>query len=244
MINGKRRSISEWWDTQERRTGHGAANAGSDVAAETVAGRVFATYRASPGSLGAGRSGPLSPPNYIKSLLAARDLNAIRFDMVLQPPPRTLLYLLLRHSMLLEYAAAGSRLLIRRGLLQPAQRREPELVDIPLGIADGVAPADDQNQCAGGGRADGAWQIPARLHAHGRTRRESRTRPQTAERIPRQPGAPENARVRTGSKSCWPARLISARTGWMRGSPRLRRSDWPRCARRIRPACCSAATAG
>ena len=35
--------------------------------------------------------------------------------------------------MLLEYAAATSRLLINRGLLQPAQRREPELVDLPLG---------------------------------------------------------------------------------------------------------------
>ena len=35
--------------------------------------------------------------------------------------------------MLLEYTAAASRLLINRGLLQPAQRREPELVDLPLG---------------------------------------------------------------------------------------------------------------
>ncbi|HMJ62745.1 MAG TPA: hypothetical protein VK493_13325, partial [Bryobacteraceae bacterium] len=66
-------------------------------------------------------------------LLAARDLDAIRHETAQQPPPRTLLYLLLRHSMLLEYAAAGSRLLINRGLLQPALRREPELVDLPLG---------------------------------------------------------------------------------------------------------------
>ena len=35
--------------------------------------------------------------------------------------------------MLLEYAAAASRLLINRGLLQSALRREPELVDLPLG---------------------------------------------------------------------------------------------------------------
>ena len=35
--------------------------------------------------------------------------------------------------MLLEYAAGASRLLINRGLLQAGQRREPELVDLPLG---------------------------------------------------------------------------------------------------------------
>jgi hypothetical protein len=76
---------------------------------------------------------PVLTPNYIEALLAARDLDTIRHETILQPSPRTLLYLLLRHSMLLEYAAAASRLLIRRGLLQPALRREPELVDLPLG---------------------------------------------------------------------------------------------------------------
>src|SRR5262245_39472684 len=68
-------------------------------------------------------------PNYIESLLAARDLKAIWEEAILQPAPRTLLYLLLRHSMLLEYAAAASLLLN----LQPAQRREPELVNLPKG---------------------------------------------------------------------------------------------------------------
>ena len=72
-------------------------------------------------------------PNYIESILAARDLDAIRHETVQQPPPRTLLYLLLRHSLLLEYAAAASRLLIDRGLSQPAVRREPEMVDLPVG---------------------------------------------------------------------------------------------------------------
>ncbi|MFN8473511.1 MAG: hypothetical protein U0822_15075 [Anaerolineae bacterium] len=72
-------------------------------------------------------------PNYIQALLAASTLDAIRRETILQPPPRALLYLLLRHSMLLEYAAAASRLLVKRGLLQPAQRREAELVDLPLG---------------------------------------------------------------------------------------------------------------
>lgn len=80
-------------------------------------------------------------PNYIDVLLAARTLDAIRSEMFQPsdpqelplPPPRTLLYLLLRHSMLLEYAAAASRLLINRGLLQPALRREAELVNLAEG---------------------------------------------------------------------------------------------------------------
>lgn len=73
---------------------------------------------------------PLSP-NYIESLLAVRDLEAIRFETLQPRPPRTLLYQLLRHSMLQEYSAAASRVLIKRGLMQPGQRREPELVNMP-----------------------------------------------------------------------------------------------------------------
>ena len=75
-------------------------------------------------------------PNYIESLLAARDLiTDVRNEKIQQLPTKTLLYLLLRHSMLLEYAAAGSHLLLKRGLLTPAQRREPELVDLVAGQA-------------------------------------------------------------------------------------------------------------
>jgi hypothetical protein len=72
-------------------------------------------------------------PNYIDALLAAQDLDVVRHETGLQPPPHTLLYLLLRHSMLLEYAAAAARLLIDRGLLDSALRREPELVHLPAG---------------------------------------------------------------------------------------------------------------
>ena len=44
--------------------------------------------------------GPALAPDYIAALLAARSLDAIRNEIMLQPPPRALLYLLLRHSML------------------------------------------------------------------------------------------------------------------------------------------------
>lgn len=75
-------------------------------------------------------------PNYIEMLLAARTLEEIHSEKLplvgtleWPPPSRTLLYVLLRHSMLLEYTNAASRLLINRGSLQPTLRREPELVD-------------------------------------------------------------------------------------------------------------------
>ena len=82
-----------------------------------------------------GHNVPLSP-NYIESLLAARDLiRDVRDEKGQNVPPYSLLYLLLRHSMLLEYATAASRLLMNRELLQPEQRREPELVNFPTGPA-------------------------------------------------------------------------------------------------------------
>src|SRR6185295_12374741 len=71
----------------------------------------------------------LLSPNYIDSLLASRKLEDIRGDKVLQPAPNSLLYLLLRHSMLLEYGAAGARQLA----LSPELRREAELVNLKTG---------------------------------------------------------------------------------------------------------------
>jgi hypothetical protein len=100
-----------------------------------LAKAVFSTpVAALKGPLVQGDPGSSLTPNYIETLLAARNLDTIRFNGVpAAAPPHTLLYLLLRHSMLLEYTAAAERLLINRGLLQAADRREPELVDLPLG---------------------------------------------------------------------------------------------------------------
>src|SRR5207249_4191787 len=85
------------------------------------------------GALVQADSTPALHPNYIASLLAARDLNAIRDEQIPLPSPKTLLYLLLRHSMLLEYANGAARVLIKRGLLTPELRREAEFVDLPPG---------------------------------------------------------------------------------------------------------------
>jgi hypothetical protein len=85
------------------------------------------------GVLVQGDQGLTLMPNYIESLLVARDIELIRNEPIQQSSQHTLLYMLLRHSMLLEYSDAASRLLIRRGLLQPELRREPELVDLQAG---------------------------------------------------------------------------------------------------------------
>lgn len=74
-------------------------------------------------------------PNYIDSLLAIRDFvkktwfTGEKFE---QPAPHTLLHLLLRHSMLLEYHAAALRLLAKKTPLRP-DRREPELLNLQEG---------------------------------------------------------------------------------------------------------------
>jgi hypothetical protein len=128
----KRRSLAQWWTTQ-----HTLAAAALQSLGVTTQPRLSKAVYAPPvvelrGALvQLDRTASLAP-NYIASLLAVRDLNEVRDETALQPPPRALLYLLLRHSMLLEYAAAASRLLTDRGLTL-AQRREPELVDFPLG---------------------------------------------------------------------------------------------------------------
>ena len=125
----KKNAVSQWWATQEQLPTtvlQALRVAWRPRLSRGVFSPPVATLR---GALVQADHNSSLSPNYIESLLAARDLNAIRHETVQQPPPRALLYLLLRHSMLLEYAAAASRML----KLQPAMRREPELVDLPLG---------------------------------------------------------------------------------------------------------------
>jgi hypothetical protein len=132
-IEAKRRDISAWWEEQERQTGIVLQTLGltwRPRLAHAVFGQPVASVS---GALVQAEPGTSLSPNYIESLLGASDIEAIQKESPSQPAPRTLLYLLLRHSMLLEYEAAASRLLISRGLLQAAQRREPELVNLQLG---------------------------------------------------------------------------------------------------------------
>ena len=141
LNKAKQGSISTWWANQERLTAAVLQTLGITWRPR-LAHAVFSPPVAPlSGSLVQSDPGSILTPNFIESMLAALNIELIHFE-VLQPPtppepppppPRTLLYLLLRHSMLLEYTTAASRLLINRGLLQPALRREPELVDFPLG---------------------------------------------------------------------------------------------------------------
>ena len=134
LIAAKRASMPAWWAVQERITAAVLQTLGIGWKPRLARG-VFAPPAAPlRGARVQTKPSPTLSPNYIQALLSVRDLDAIRHETIQPAPSPTLLYLLLRHSMLLEYTAAGSRLLINRGLLQPAQRREPELVDFPLGV--------------------------------------------------------------------------------------------------------------
>lgn len=135
LVNNKRSSITEWWNAQERLATKVLPALGITWRPRVARGVFAPPVVTLSGALVQADQNLSLSPNYIEALLAARDLNKVRFhgQTLEQPPPHTLLHLLLRHSMLLEYAAAGSRLLINRELLQPALRREPELVDLPMG---------------------------------------------------------------------------------------------------------------
>ena len=153
LIAAKRASTSAWWVTQEQRTAALLQTLGVTWRPRLAHARVFTARRDAHRSVGASRAtgSSLIAELHRNAAGRARPRRDSSRQRLQQPPPRALLYLLLRHSMLLEYAAAASRLLINRGLLQPALRREPELVDLPLGTADanGLAADGDEDHRAG-----------------------------------------------------------------------------------------------
>lgn len=129
-----------WWSVQEQRTAALLQTLGITWKPRLARG-VYTSYSANLSSLlvQTGHDQYLSP-NYIQALLAAQDLDTIRFQNFQPPltpnsePPRSLLYLLLRHSMLLEYAAAAFELLEKPIQVDQIDRNEPELIDVSFGI--------------------------------------------------------------------------------------------------------------
>lgn len=136
FVQGTRDSVSAWWATQERLT-TAVLQALRVSWKPRLSQRVFAPPVATlRGPLVQSGPGLSLSPNYIDRLLTARNLEAeIKFrDLSIeQPQPHTLLHLLLRHSMLLEYGTAATQLLLKRQPSTSDLRREPELVDLPLG---------------------------------------------------------------------------------------------------------------
>lgn len=132
-MSGKRSSLPEWWAAQERLTSSLLPELGLTWKPR-MARAAFATPVATlNGALVQADGGLSLSPNYIESLLAARDLSKQAWfsgETLEQPSPHTLLHLLLRHSMLLEYANAASRLIVDRNPSSVALRREPELLSM------------------------------------------------------------------------------------------------------------------
>ena len=136
-INAKRDAVPEWWAAQERLTATVLGHLGitwKPRMARSVFSSATATLN---GTLVQADGNQSLSPNYIESLLAMRDRqgSVAQGDTFEQPAPHTLLHLLLRHSMLLEYASAASHLLIKRNLSAPALQREQELLGMQAGPA-------------------------------------------------------------------------------------------------------------
>jgi hypothetical protein len=128
-INAKQAATPAWWAKQKQLADALLHTLGVTWSPRLARGVFAPPVQALKGALAHVGQSSSPAPNYIQTMLAARDLNAIKESA----PPPALIYLLLRHSMLLEYAAAAARLLINRSALTPAQRREAELVDMPSG---------------------------------------------------------------------------------------------------------------
>lgn len=132
-INAKRGAVPAWWAAQERLTATVLGELGMTWKPR-MARSVFSTATATlHGTLVQADGNQSLSPNYIESLLALRDLAKeawFQGETFEQPAPHTLLHLLLRHSMLLEYSSAASHLLIKQNLLTPALQREPELLSM------------------------------------------------------------------------------------------------------------------
>lgn len=130
-INAKRGALPEWWAAQERLTASLLGELGMTWKPR-MARAVFSSATATlTGPLVQADGNQSLSPNYIEALLAVRDLAKeawFKGETLDQPGPHTLLHLLLRHSMLLEYDLAASQLLIKQNLLAPAVGREPELL--------------------------------------------------------------------------------------------------------------------
>jgi hypothetical protein len=129
FINAKRALTSAWWATQEQQAGTLLQTLPLTFRPRIANGVFAPPVIGLKGPLVQEDKSQLLSPNYIDSMLASRNLEDIRDHKVQQPAPRSLLYLLLRHSMLLEYGVAGAR-----QLSLPAElRREAELVNLKTG---------------------------------------------------------------------------------------------------------------
>jgi hypothetical protein len=127
-INTKRSATPAWWAKQGQLAAKLLDTLQTSWKPRLSHGVFAPPVQVLKGALAQSDHSPSLSPNYIQALLDSRNLFAIRDEIFQQPDlreaPQALLYLLLRHSMLLEYAEAGARLLE----LEPQYRREPELV--------------------------------------------------------------------------------------------------------------------
>jgi hypothetical protein len=120
-----------WWRNQEELTGAILRRLGvkwtARLSRAAYADQFYPVKAPLVQTGGLSETAPLAP-NYIDSLLTAQSLDGLLTETA---PPPSLLYALLRHSMLLEYANAASRILFNSGTPRPVLFKDQELIDIP-----------------------------------------------------------------------------------------------------------------
>ena len=180
-------------------------------------------------------------PNYIAALLADPPLPANETETVPpMPAPATLLHLLLRQSLQLEYRAAAARLVSRQPGAAAARvtraRRRARTTSTPQPTVTTWRMLLGRCEAATGNAAPSAF-LKGLTAFDGRGSRGPRRDARGASLISR-------GFRRSISSACSSARWTSRRIGSMRGSRRSRPRGSPRCAANGRPACASAASAG
>ena len=117
FIENKRLASAAWWETQERLAAR-VLQTLQVTWRPRLSKAVFSTPVATlSGPLVQAGPGTTLSPDFIDSLLATREFTKevwFQGQKFEQPAPHTLFHLLLRHSMLVEYGSAASRLLFNK----------------------------------------------------------------------------------------------------------------------------------
>jgi hypothetical protein len=179
-------------------------------------------------------------PNYIAALLAAPPLPLTESDAPPAPaPPATLLHLLLRHALQLEYTWAAARLVSA----QPGRPGSPPCC-ATSSWSTSAHRARRRGACCSAGRAR-RRQARRRRSSSPRSRRSTPKCPRSPRSAASAPRSRTSRRsTRTHSSASRPARSTSRRIGSMPGSRRSPPSASPHCAPSSPRACASAPTAG
>jgi hypothetical protein len=156
-------------------------------------GNLLLTDQAFPLRVPLVQEGPLShsepvTPNYIRWLRTADYTTIEKEDLSSLPGAekglRSLLYVLLRHAVLLEYARCAHRILVAEGLATPDDDRDPALIDITSASTSTLGRAVDQSVSPIGVLRDSLHKLTQADHPEAARLDELRAHLQHLEEVP------------------------------------------------------------